>query len=108
MLTPDFTGDRICSETKQNRGHYDPFLHLQMALGRKLRRLVAMLTAYLDVSRGNEPVYVLGGFIASVGNWNRFRSKWQRMLSDYKVTVYSCQVSSEIPPFVSFETPPSR
>jgi hypothetical protein len=32
-----------------------------------------MLTAYLDVSRGNEPVYVLGGFIGNVGQWDKFR-----------------------------------
>jgi hypothetical protein len=48
-----------------------------------------MLTAYLDVSRGKEPVYVLAGYIGRVGQWDRFRPKWKRMLSDYGVSVYS-------------------
>jgi len=48
-----------------------------------------MLTAYLDVSRGSEPVYVLAGYIASVGQWDRFKPKWDRMLSDYGVDVYA-------------------
>ncbi len=70
---------------------YDAFKHLQHAIGLKPGDLVAMLdgyTAYLDVSRGAEPVYVLGGYVASVAQWNRFRPKWLRMLSDYQTDMF--------------------
>ncbi len=48
-----------------------------------------MLTAYMDVSRGAEPVYVLAGYLANVSQWQEFGTKWKRMLSDYDVSVYS-------------------
>jgi hypothetical protein len=70
---------------------YDAFKHLQQAIGLKPSSLVLMLstsTAYLDVSRGAEPVYALGGYVASVEQWNRFRPKWQRMLSEYKANMF--------------------
>jgi hypothetical protein len=72
-----------------NLARYDGFKHLCHALGLSRRSLVLMLTAYLDVSRGHEPVYVLAGYVASVGHWDRFRREWKRMLSDYGVSVYS-------------------
>lgn len=48
-----------------------------------------MLTAYLDVSHGDEPVYVLGGYIGRVSEWGKFYGEWKRMLSDEGIKVYS-------------------
>jgi hypothetical protein len=68
---------------------YDAFKHLCRALNLSRKSLVLMLTAYLDVSRGSEPVYVLAGYVASVGQWERFRPKWKRLLSDYRTSVFA-------------------
>ena len=43
----------------------------------------------MDVSRGPEPVYVLAGYIATVGHWNRFRTEWLRMLAEYDAPLFS-------------------
>ena len=72
-----------------NFARYDGLKHLRHALGLSARSLVLMLTAYMDASKGAKPVYVLGGYIASVGQWDNARSKWLRMLSDYETKVFA-------------------
>jgi hypothetical protein len=48
-----------------------------------------MLTAYLDVSRGSEPVYVLGGYIGRASAWDKFGDQWRRMLADEQISVFT-------------------
>jgi hypothetical protein len=48
-----------------------------------------MLTTYLDVSRGSEPVYVLGGHIGRVKAWDQFSDQWRRMLAEEQIRVFT-------------------
>jgi hypothetical protein len=48
-----------------------------------------MLTAYLDASFGNDPVYVLGGYIGTVKQWDKFETEWQKMLKEESVSLFN-------------------
>jgi len=50
--------------------------------------MLSLYIVYLDVSRGSAPVYTIGGYVASVDQWDRFRPKWLRLLSTYETKMF--------------------
>lgn len=50
--------------------------------GRRERRSVLMLTAYIDDSQSERtpPIFVLGGYLASAATWADFTTEWDREL----------------------------
>ena len=66
---------------------YDPFEHLCRSLFVKRNEVFAMITAYFDDSGTDAETQVcsVGGYLATVDQWNRFIPRWQELLSEYDV-----------------------
>jgi len=69
----------MCSRNEQS---YDGFVHLRRALFWEPDSLMFAHTAYFDDSGKKETELLLvGGYVATVANWDRFNSDWRILIS---------------------------
>lgn len=51
-----------------------------VAPSRSWKRLLVVLQAYIDDSRGDDGTFVLAGYIATAESWAKFAGEWEELL----------------------------